>query len=81
VKLSVLSKTGEAVVAILARETSSAKDALAGQPVRMGSATAITPSVILLVAKENGAALVQTAQDVGLVHSTCWRATSGSKKT
>src|SRR3989442_11359387 len=53
VKLSVLSKTGrEAVVAMLGPGDFFGEGCLAGQPVRMGSATAITPSVILLVGKE-----------------------------
>jgi len=53
VKLSVLSKTGrEAVVAMLGPGDFFGEGCLAGQPVRMGSATAITPSVIRIVAKE-----------------------------
>ncbi len=53
VKLSVLSKTGrEAVVAMLGPGDFFGEGCLAGQPFRMGSATAITPSVILLVDKE-----------------------------
>ena len=53
VKLSVLSKTGrEAVVGMLGPGDFFGEGCLAGQPVRMGSATAITPSVILLVAKK-----------------------------
>ena len=53
VKLSVLSKTGrEAVVAMLGPGDFFGEGGLAGQPVRMGSATALTPSVILLVGKE-----------------------------
>jgi CRP/FNR family transcriptional regulator, cyclic AMP receptor protein len=53
VKLSVLSKTGrEAVVAMLGPGDFFGEGCLAGQPVRMGSATAITPSAILLVAKD-----------------------------
>src|ERR1700681_1041726 len=53
VKLSVLSKTGrEAVVAMLGPGDFFGEGCLAGQPIRMGSATAITPSVILLVSKE-----------------------------
>src|SRR5213592_4206817 len=53
VKLSVLSKTGrEAVVAMLGPGDFFGEGCLAGQPYRMGSAVAITPSVILLVAKE-----------------------------
>jgi CRP/FNR family cyclic AMP-dependent transcriptional regulator len=53
VKLSVLSKTGrEAVVAMLGPGDFFGEGCLAAQPVRMGSATAITPSVVLLVEKE-----------------------------
>jgi CRP-like cAMP-binding protein len=53
VKLSVVSKIGrEAVVAMLGPGDFFGEGCLAGQPVRMGSATAITPSVILLVGKE-----------------------------
>jgi CRP/FNR family transcriptional regulator, cyclic AMP receptor protein len=52
VKLSVLSKTGrEAVVAMLGPGDFFGEGCLAGQAVRMGSATAITPSVILRVGK------------------------------
>jgi CRP/FNR family transcriptional regulator, cyclic AMP receptor protein len=60
VKLSVLSKTGrEAVVAMLGPGDFFGEGCLAGQPLRMGSATAITPTTILLVAKE---------KMVGLLH-------------
>jgi len=53
VKLSVLSKTGrEAVVAMLGPGDFFGEGCLAGQPYRMGSAIAITPSVVLLVGKE-----------------------------
>jgi CRP-like cAMP-binding protein len=53
VKLSVLSKAGrEAVVAMLGPGDFFGEGCLAGQPVRMGSATAITPSAILLIRKE-----------------------------
>ena len=53
VKLSVLSKTGrEAIVAMLGPGDFFGEGCLAGQPVRIGSATAITPSVILQVGKE-----------------------------
>ena len=52
VKLSVLSKNGrEAVVAMLGPGDFFGEGCLAGQPTRMGSATALTPSVILLVTK------------------------------
>ena len=53
VKLSVLSKTGrEAVVAMLGPGDFFGEGGLAGQPVRMGSATAITGSTILQVDKD-----------------------------
>jgi CRP/FNR family transcriptional regulator, cyclic AMP receptor protein len=53
VKLSVLSKTGrEAVVAMLGQGDFFGEGCLAGQGFRMGSATALTPSAILHVAKE-----------------------------
>jgi CRP-like cAMP-binding protein len=53
VKLSVLSKSGrEAVVAMLGPGDFFGEGCLAGQPVRMGSATAVTPSAILLIAKQ-----------------------------
>ena len=52
VKLTVLSKTGrEAVVAMLGPGDFFGEGCLAGQPLRMGSAAAVVPSVILLVAK------------------------------
>jgi CRP-like cAMP-binding protein len=52
VKLSVLSKTGrEAVVAMLGPGDFFGEGCLAGQPIRIGSATAITPSVILMIDK------------------------------
>jgi len=53
VKLSVLSKLGrEAVVAMLGPGDFFGEGCLAGQPLRMGTATAITPSNILLVGKD-----------------------------
>jgi CRP-like cAMP-binding protein len=52
VKLSVMSETGrEAVVAMLGPGDFFGEGCLAGQPTRMGSATAITPSAIMLVGK------------------------------
>jgi len=60
VKLSVLSKAGrEAVVAMLGPGEFFGEGCLAGQPLRMGSATATTESTILLVDK---------AQMVRLLH-------------
>jgi CRP-like cAMP-binding protein len=53
VKLSVLSKTGrEAVVAMLAPGDFFGEGCMAGQPLRIGSATAITASRILMVQKQ-----------------------------
>jgi len=53
IKLSVLSKSGrEAVVAMLGVGEFFGEGCLAGQAVRMGSATAISPSTILLVDKD-----------------------------
>jgi CRP/FNR family transcriptional regulator, cyclic AMP receptor protein len=61
IKLSVLSKTGrEAVVAMLGPGDFFGEGCLAGQPFRMGTATAITPSTILLFDKD---------KMVGLLHS------------
>jgi len=52
VKLSVLSKTGrEAVIAMLGPGDFFGEGCLAGQPIRIGSASAINPSVIRLVPK------------------------------
>jgi CRP/FNR family transcriptional regulator, cyclic AMP receptor protein len=52
IKLSVMSRNGrEAVVAMLGPGDFFGEGCLAGQPVRMGSATAITPSAIMLVGK------------------------------
>jgi CRP/FNR family cyclic AMP-dependent transcriptional regulator len=54
VKLSVLSKSGrEAVVAMLGSGEFFGEGCLAGQPVRMGTATATTDSAILLVDKNH----------------------------
>jgi CRP/FNR family transcriptional regulator, cyclic AMP receptor protein len=53
VKLSVLSKTGkEAVVAILGPGDFFGEGCLAGQPIRMGTATAVNSSSILLIEKD-----------------------------
>jgi len=52
VKLSVLSKAGrEAIVAMLGPNDFFGESCLAGQRLRMGSATAITPSTIVLIEK------------------------------
>jgi CRP/FNR family transcriptional regulator, cyclic AMP receptor protein len=53
VKLSVISKTGrEAVVAMLGPGDFFGEGCLAGQPVRIGSAAALTPSTILVIEKK-----------------------------
>jgi CRP/FNR family cyclic AMP-dependent transcriptional regulator len=52
VKLSVRSSTGkEAVVALLGADEFFGEGCLAGQPVRMGKATALTPSTIVVIKK------------------------------
>ena len=61
VKLSVLSKTGkEAVVAMLGPGDFFGEGCLAGQPVRIGTATAITPSSVLVIEKKQ---MVQLLHD------------------
>jgi CRP/FNR family transcriptional regulator, cyclic AMP receptor protein len=61
VKLSVLSKSGrEAIVAMLGPGDFFGEGSLAGQSVRVGSAEAITPSVILEIRKEK---MVQLLHD------------------
>ena len=60
VKLSVLSKTGqEAVLATLGPGEFFGEGCLAGQLLRTGSATAITPSTILTIAKDTMARLLR----------------------
>jgi CRP/FNR family cyclic AMP-dependent transcriptional regulator len=52
VKLSVINEVGkEAVVAILGPGDFFGEGCLAGQPVRMGTATAVTPSIVLVIEK------------------------------
>jgi CRP-like cAMP-binding protein len=52
VKLSVVSEVGkEAVVAILGPGDFFGEGCLAGQPIRMGTATSITPSTVLVIEK------------------------------
>src|SRR6187549_3985256 len=59
IKLSVLSKTGkEAVVAMLGPGDFFGEGCLAGQEVRMGSATAVMPSAILRIDKGHMAQLL-----------------------
>jgi CRP-like cAMP-binding protein len=53
VRLSVVSHSGkEAIVAMLGPGDFLGEGALAGQPVRMGTATAVTPSTVLILPKE-----------------------------
>ena len=59
IKLSVLSKTGkEAIVAMLGPGDFFGEGCLAGQELRMGSATAVTPSEILCIDKQHMAQLL-----------------------
>jgi CRP/FNR family cyclic AMP-dependent transcriptional regulator len=65
VKLSVVSKQGrQAVVAILGPGDFFGEGGLAGQPVRMGSATAVTNSTVLLVKKAPMARLLHEEHDL-----------------
>ena len=65
VKLSVLSKAGkEAVVAMLGPGQFFGEGCLAGQSLRMGSATTTTPSVILRFAKAQMAVLLHKRHDM-----------------
>jgi len=65
VKLSVLSKRGkEAVVAMLGPGDFFGEGCLAGQPVRMGGATAMTPSAILRVEKAQMVRLLQRQHEM-----------------
>ena len=82
VKLSVVSKVGrEAVVAMLGPGEFFGEGCLAGQPLRMGSATAITPSRILLVDQRAMAHCSTSSTRCPTASSrTCSCATSGSKR-
>jgi len=65
VKLSVVSKAGrEAVVAMLGPGDFFGEGCLAGQRLRMGSATALTPSAILLVPKAAMVTLLHKQHDL-----------------
>jgi CRP-like cAMP-binding protein len=65
VKLSVLSKTGkEAVVAMLAPGDFFGEGCLAGQPVRMGSATALVPTTVLAVEKREMISMLHDQPDL-----------------
>lgn len=65
VKLSVRSKTGrEAVVAVLGPGEFFGEGALAGQPLRMGDATAITASAILVLKKDKMVRLLHQQPDL-----------------
>ena len=65
VRLSVLSRTGkEAVIAMLGRGEFFGEGCLAGQPVRMGTAKAITPSTILVIEKPQMIRLLHEQPDL-----------------
>ena len=64
VRLSVLSKTGkEAVVATLGPGDFLGEWALAGQPVRMGTATAVVKSTVLTIDKQRMIRLLHSQPD------------------
>ena len=64
VRLSVLSKTGkEAVVAMLGPGDFLGEGALAGQPVRMGTATAVAKSTVLTIDKQRMIRLLHSQPD------------------
>lgn len=65
VKLSVRSSTGrEAIVAVLGPGEFFGEGCLAGQPIRMGNATAMTPSRILVLKKEKMLRLLHEQPDL-----------------
>lgn len=65
VKLSVRSNTGrEAVVAVLGPGEFFGEGCLAGQPLRMGNATAVIPSRILVIKKERMLRLLHAQPDL-----------------
>ena len=65
VKLSVSSNTGrEAVVAVLGPGEFFGEGCLAGQPVRMGNATAMVPSRVLVLRKEKMLRLLHQQPDL-----------------
>jgi len=82
VKLSVLSKSGrEAVVAMLGVGEFFGEGCLAGQSVRMGTATAVTGSTVLRVDKDEMVDLLHSNTPSRIASSpTCWRGTSGSRR-
>ena len=65
VRLSVLSKTGrEAVIATLGPREFFGEGCLAGQHLRMGSATAVVPSTILFIEKQEMVRLLHAQSDL-----------------
>jgi CRP/FNR family transcriptional regulator, cyclic AMP receptor protein len=65
VRLSVISKTGrEAVIAMLGRGDFFGEGCLAGQPFRMGTATAMAASTILIIEKEEMVRLLHGEPDL-----------------
>src|SRR6202521_5004221 len=83
VKLSVVSEVGkEAVVAILGRGDFFGEGCLAGQSIRMGTATAITPSTVLDIEKsEMFKVLMSSTHSPTGSSLSCWRGTSESRRT
>ena len=83
VKLSVVSEVGkEAVVAILGPGDFFGEGCLAGQSIRMGTATAITPSTVLDIEKsEMFKVLMSSTHSPTGSSLSCWRGTSESRRT
>ena len=83
VKLSVVSKTGkEAVVAMLKPGDFVGEGALARQPVRLATATAVMPTSVLVIGLQEMKRVLHeesTLSPIALL-PTCWSATQKSKK-
>jgi CRP-like cAMP-binding protein len=77
VKLSVVSAVGkEAIVAVLGPGDFLGEGCLTGLPFRTGTATAITPSTILVIEKNEMIRILHKEQSL-----TCFRGTSESRRT
>jgi CRP-like cAMP-binding protein len=78
-----LSRTGkEAVVAMLGPGDFFGEGALAGQSIRIGTATATMPTTVLVIEKGAMVRLLHRSIPSRTASSrTCWRGTSASKQT
>ena len=83
VRLSVLAGSGkEAVVGVIGPGDFFGEGALAGQPVRLGTATAMTASTILVVPlAQMKRLLLEHTPCPNASSRTCWPATAGSRPT